>query len=448
MKIRSIITAPNPILSQVTEKVTSFDNELESQIAELVATLRADENGVGLSANQVGFEKRVCVIEYNDPKNKNTIPLQIIVNPEIVKMSSQEEAFEEGCLSIPQMFLPVERPVSIKLRAQNQTGKKIKIAAKGILARVLQHEIDHLNGVIFTQRFKEKYFSDFPEVKKLKIIFVGTGDFADLILKGLLLLELNIPLIITEKIQSSGRNKIIAPPVAKIAHDFEKNLIETDDIKKLTEGIKKISPDILIVADFGQKIPDEILKTARLAINLHPSLLPKYRGPSPIQTAILNGEKGTGVSIIKMSAKIDQGPIIAQEKIEISDSDTTPSLKSKLSNLALNMLLKLLPKLATGQIEFNAQDEKEATYTKKFGKADGQIDWQKSPEEIDRQIRALYPWPGSFTMVDNKRLIIHHAHLENGKLVLDIVQSEGKKPMSLKDFLRGLHSQPPAWLKK
>jgi len=464
---------PHKILHEVAQPVTSFDDELNKKIKRMIEVLRADENGIGLSANQLGFNNRLCVVEFNDPEKKeNSIPLQTFVNPLIAEIAPEFETLEEGCLSVPKIELPVERSTKIKVKAQNQQGTKIRLTAKGLLARVLQHEIDHLNGILFTDRVKLDLYKKFPKLKKLKIVFIGTGDFAHLILEGLILLDFNLKQIITEKGKPADRTQEIKPtPVGQMAERFGKEYLEIDNLKA---SIGERQPDLIICADFGKIIPEDILKIPKIAaINIHPSFLPKYRGPSPIQTAILKGEKETGVSIIKMTKEIDKGPILAQENLEIFDFDNYLSLKYRLVNLALKILLDLLPKLPQGKIQSNEQDESQATYTRKFTKSDGEIDWQKSSAEINRQIRALYPWPGTYTrlpapkparlpssarrpgrsdggqaFIDNKRLIIHHAHLEDDKLVLDIVQPEGKKPMKFADFLRGFHGQKPGWFKK
>ncbi|MCJ7804700.1 methionyl-tRNA formyltransferase, partial [Patescibacteria group bacterium] len=207
--------------------------------------------------------------------------------------------------------------------------------------------------------------------------------------------------------------------------------------------------DLLICSDFGQKIPELILKRAKIAaINIHPSLLPKYIGPTPIQTAILNGDKTTGVSIIKMTNKIDEGPIYAQAEIDISETDDYLALRDHLATLGLKILVQTLPKIARNELELGEQDLSKKVLTRKISKEDGKINWQKSPKKIYNQIRAFSPWPGSYTYIGEKRLIIHEAHLEDNKLVLDIVQQEGKKPIKFSDFLRGFHIQKPDWFGK
>jgi methionyl-tRNA formyltransferase len=452
MSKQEIVTVPNQLLHEVTDKVTSFDNVLKNQAEVIKNILRQNsDNGIGLSANQLGGKERIFVTEFNDPEKKNIIPLTFFVNPQIVETGDETEILDEGCLSVPNIFLPTERSTKIKVRAQNLAGKFFKLTAKGLFARLIQHETDHLNGILFTDCVKVKLHQDYPDLKKLKMVFVGTGDFADLILEGLILLDFNITAVVTEKPKPSGRGKILLDsPVAKIAQAFGKKLIETENIKTdetMTNIFNNI--DLIILADFGQIIPEAILKLPKFgAIIVHQSLLPKYRGPSPIQTAILEGKKETGVSIIKMTPKIDEGPILKQEVVEIWPEDNSQSLKNRLANLGLKMLIKLIPKIQTGDIEEIPQDNSAATFTKKFTKAEGEIDWKKPIADINNQIRAFYPWPGTYTFIDNKRLIIHAAHLVEGKLAIDIVQPEGKQPMLWADFLRGFRGEKPFWMHK
>ena len=447
-KPSSIIIIPDKILSEVTQRVTSFEDEITSQIKGMRRILKSHD-GAGLAANQIGVANRVIVVELEE--EKNSIPFQAFVNPEIVESSAEAESMEEGCLSVPQIELPVKRAKKIKIRFQDSEGKKRKLAAKGLLSRILQHEIDHLNGILFTDRIRKQYLFAHPELKNLKILFFGSGHFGADILKGLILLGLKID-IITEKGKPAGRHQIVkATPVAEIAKRFGKNYLEIESFSSERTRASITKADLIICADFGKKIPENILKLAKIsAINLHPSLLPKYRGPTPIQTAILDGAKTTGATIIEMSPEIDKGTILAQVETKTSPTDNTLTLTARLSTLGLKLLFEALPLIAKKELKELAQDETKATLTHKFQKSDGEIDWKKTPKQIERQIRAFTPWPGSYTFLpDGKRLLIHQSHLVGeGKLVLDKVQVEGGKPMKWKEFLRGYRGEKPDWFRK
>ena len=225
---KSVITVPNSFLKQPTKKVKQFEDNLKKQIAEMFEVLRS-EKGMGIAANQIGYDNNVILIEFKDPKGKENIPFTVVINPEIIKTSEEKECFEEGCLSVPQIELDVERASKIKIKYQNEKGKIIKAAPKGLFARILQHEVDHLNGIIFTERVKEQFFTQYPELKKLKILFCGSGEFAAVILKGLILLGFDLT-IVTEQAKPAGREKLTYPtPVAKVAKEFGKQFIETEE---------------------------------------------------------------------------------------------------------------------------------------------------------------------------------------------------------------------------
>lgn len=448
MKKLEVITVPNNQLTKVTLPVTSFNSELEEQVKLMRESLQ-EEGGIGLAANQIGFNNQVLVAELDDEQIKEKIPFHCLINPKIISYSTETDIAHEGCLSVPLIELPVKRAKSIKIKAQDLSGKNIKLAAKGLHARVLQHEIDHLNGVVFTDKVRDKYLKEFPFLKNVKIIIIGTGDFCVPLLKGLILLDLNIPLVISEKGKPAGRNQAInKSPVAQICDCFNQKYIETTNISELSNQIKAIKPDMIILADFGQKIPKNILGIpTKGAFNLHPSLLPKYKGATPIPNTILADEKVTGVSLIEMSDKIDEGKVLAQINTEVLAIDNSESLEKRLSVLAMQLVYEVLPKLAsTGLLELKTNGK--SIYTNKLEKKDGEIDWTEPIELIERKIRAFYPWPGTYTNIDNKRLIIKKARLEENKLLIEFVQLEGKKQMSWKDFLRGFKGKKPDWFTK
>lgn len=216
-----------------------------------------------------------------------------------------------------------------------------------------------------------------------------------------------------------------------------------EDKKQLDDlNLKETKADVGILAAFGAILQTELLSWPEKGIlNIHPSLLPKYRGPSPIQTALVNGDKTTGVSIIKLDEQIDHGPIIGQEKTGINENDNSQSLYQKLFTKGAQMIVELLPDYVQGKFKPQPQNHQEATYTQKLTKDSGQIDWQKDNQYNERLINAMYPWPGAWTDIkiknETKRLKILKSHLEGKNLIIDQVQLEGKKPVSFKQFKEG-----------
>jgi methionyl-tRNA formyltransferase len=278
--------------------------------------------------------------------------------------------------------------------------------------------------------------------QELKIIFMGTPEFGALILKAMVENGYRPVLVVTVPDKPVGRKKILTPPPVKI--EAEKQGIEIRQpkkIKEILEEMKDIQPDLIITAAYSKILPKDVLDLPKSCINIHPSLLPKYRGPSPVQHAILNGDKKTGVTIMLMDEQIDHGAILAQKEMNIDPKETGAGLHTKLALLGSNLLLEVIPAWLAGEIKAIPQNHSLATFTKILKRDDGLIDWDKSPEEIERKIRAFTPWPGAYTFFDKNgvktRLKILESFLENGKLVLVLVQPEGKKQMAFSDFLRG-----------
>ncbi len=247
------------------------------------------------------------------------------------------------------------------------------------------------------------------EKSKLKIIFIGTPEFGAIILEGLIKNNLKPVLVITAPDKPVGRKQILTPPPVKtIAQKYNILIEQPKKIKNLKLKIKNLKPDLGIVAAYGHIIPQEILTIPKYGfLNVHPSLLPKYRGSSPIQFTILNGEKKSGVTIILMDEKIDHGKIISNFQFQISNKKITyPELLKELAKLGVKLLLETIPKWARGEIKPKPQNEAKAIYTKILTKEDGKIDWQKSTEELERKIRAFCPWPGSYTIWQDKGKLI------------------------------------------
>ncbi len=273
----------------------------------------------------------------------------------------------------------------------------------------------------------------------MKIVFLGTSQFGAIILDKLIKANYKPILAVTASDKPVGRKQTLTPPPVKaIAQQYEIPVIQPEKIQDTKYKIQNTKPDLIAVASYGQVLPKEILEIPKHGcLNVHPSLLPKYRGATPVQFAILKGDKKTGISIILMDEQIDHGPIIAQRKTTIGQNETAKELHDRLASLGAELLIDTIPDWINGKIQLQNQDEEKATYTKILTKEDGKINWNKTPEEIEKQIRALNPWPGTYTIYKSRRLKILEARIEKNKLVIEKVQLEGKKPMNLQDFLRG-----------
>lgn len=321
----------------------------------------------------------------------------------------------------------------------------------------------------------------------LKTIFCGTPDFAVPFLQSLISdKDFAVVGVITQPDKPTGRKQVLAPPpVKELAEKNNLKIWQPTTLKNnrdLVESLKNFQPDLMVVVAYGLIIPKEILDIPKYgALNVHPSLLPKCRGASPVQSAILNGDQEAGVTIMLMDEKMDHGPILTQEKIELTGEETNESLHNKLADIGKKLLINTiknsipiknshLTKGGRGGVaewHFKLQNDADATYCKIIIKEEARIDWSKSAMEIERQIRAFYPWPVAWTILDGKRLKIfplvkilplprgdaRRAEGLPGKIffnqnqlavlcgqnaiIISKLQLEGKKEMTAQEFLRG-----------
>ena len=301
-----------------------------------------------------------------------------------------------------------------------------------------------------------------------KIVFMGTPEFALPTLKSLFDSQYNIVAVYTQPDRPGKRGqKLTWSPVKELAVSQGLFVVQPETLKQPVEieRLNLFNPDLVVVAAYGQILPDAVLNLPRYGcINIHPSLLPRHRGPSPISTAILEGDEVTGVTIMLLDAGLDTGPILKQRELPISSQDTAGSLSDKLAQLGAELLLETLPLWFEGKIKLQPQDERRATYTRRITKEDGEIDWRLPALEIWRRVRAFYPSPSCYTSWAGKRLKINEAVLitetaagEAGRVMalssasptpvgvisgagllgLCQVQLEGKRPLSAAEFIRG-----------
>ncbi|MEO8065690.1 MAG: methionyl-tRNA formyltransferase [Candidatus Doudnabacteria bacterium] len=305
-----------------------------------------------------------------------------------------------------------------------------------------------------------------------KIIFIGTTEFGIPTLEKLSAKggsasggkpPYELVLIITQPDKPVGRKQIITASPIKIW--AQKNSVPVIQPEKILDSISQIldsGPDLILVAAYGQIIPKAILDIPKFgSVNIHGSLLPKYRGASPIQAAILNGDNETGITLIKMDEKMDHGPIVAKQVVRLAGLETYPELYKKLADISADLIVETLPRLFEGKLKAAEQVHPHATYTKLLNREDARIDWSQSAKLIGQKIRALNPEPGTWTTLDGKTVkiieakILSEAKIElpgkiyirsgelavkclDGSVIIEKLQPEGKNMMSGKDFLNGL----------
>ncbi len=303
----------------------------------------------------------------------------------------------------------------------------------------------------------------------MRVIFMGTPEFAVPTLRQLILNDYQVVAVYTQPDKLAGRGRQpVSSPVKKAAKDLNLPVVQPVSLKKaeVVAELAGFQPDIIVVAAFGQILPEAVLNIPRFgAVNIHPSLLPRHRGASPIASAILAGDEFTGVSIMLMDKGLDTGPVLSRAQIPISNGDDTGSLTLKLSLMAAHLLQDVLSSWLRGKLAPQPQDEASATYFSTITKEMGEIDWHLSAVDIWRRVRAFYPWPGGYTRWRGKILKIIEAvplpqvktarvgqvvatsgagsrtgfgiSTGDGVLAVLAVQLEGRQVMSAAEFLRG-----------
>lgn len=309
----------------------------------------------------------------------------------------------------------------------------------------------------------------------MNIVFFGTSDFAVPILRTLIGSKHKVLAVVTQPDREKGRNLKVSPPSTKVLAQANNipfyQPIDASGIDS-RDYLKRLGADLFVVVAFGQILKKEILEIPKIySINIHSSLLPKYRGAAPTNWAVINGEKESGITIIKMNEKMDEGDIILKKKILIDAEDTNITLSEKLSDIGAKALMEAAELIRSGKAKLTPQENSRATYAPKLKKEDGLIDWNESAEKIHNKVRGLLPWPSAYTYFNGKMLKVLKTQIigdaggraRNGEVVeilkhkgivvkagkdsllIQNVQIEGKRPFDSDAFICG-HKIPPLYL--
>ena len=303
-------------------------------------------------------------------------------------------------------------------------------------------------------------------VDALRIVYFGTPQFAVPTLRQLLASRHPVVGVVTQPDRPRGRGqKVTDPPVKTLALEHDLPVFQPTKLRapETLETIRAWQPDLGVVAAYGRLIPDDLLALPRLGmINVHASLLPKYRGAAPVHRAVIDGEPETGVTIMRVVKELDAGNMLATVKRPIGPDDTSDVVERDLAELGAALLVEVVDRLAEGPVEGERQDFMIASYAPKITKDEGLIDWALPAAFIHYRVRGLYPWPHAYTFLDGTRLIVLKTRVEddetdappgtivavsrdalhvatgpNWRLAIEQVQPEGKRPMTTRDFLAG-----------
>jgi methionyl-tRNA formyltransferase len=307
----------------------------------------------------------------------------------------------------------------------------------------------------------------------MNIVFFGTSGFAVPALERLLASSHRVMAVVTQPDRPAGRGQELhQSPVKEIALTKDLHLFQPENCNEyeFLRELRALSPDVIVVVAYGQKLGNDILGMPRFyVLNIHPSLLPKYRGPEPVARALLNGDAFAGVCIVKVVEKMDAGPILGIARVPVPAETTTPEMEDQLSQVGADLLVDVITQIGDRkQIEI-PQDEREATYAKKFEKNDGRIDWRKPAAKIQNFVRALIPYPCAFTFLAGKqRVVIHKVKgtrypqkpdhrpgsivsvdkesfkvaCADGDLTILELQPENKRRMTAAEFINGYQPKP------
>ncbi len=425
--------------------------ELSKMLRDMEETLDGEPDGVALAAPQVGLPWRIFIVRYDRmiPPNEEgeQVPeLGVFINPSIVKSSRRRVEVDEGCLSVRGVYGKTDRHERATVVAYDESGKKFERGGGGILAQAYQHEIDHLDGILFIDHAQDlRAMGPVGDMEHEPFVYFGTPYVAADTLEILYFRGLTPALIVTSADAPSGRGmKMTSSPVKEwaLTHKVPVLAVETLDAEA-QRAIQGYGASYGIAVAFGKILPEKLIESfPKGVLNIHYSLLPKYRGASPVEGALLAGESVTGVTIQKMVYELDAGDIVAAKETRILPTETTVELRARLIEEGANLLADILPTFEAGEIKEVPQDHSQATHSGKIAKEDGLLDLNADAQENWNKYRAYAESPGTYFFAERAgkklRVKIKSARFENGVFVPERIVPEGKKETNYEEFKKTL----------
>jgi methionyl-tRNA formyltransferase len=417
--------------------------ELNHLIHEMSVALDAFPEGVALAAPQLGVSYRLFIVRKDrtlPPPEDGSEPVgevEVYVNPEIVKTSRKKAKVDEGCLSVQGVYGTTKRHERVTIKARRPDGSHLSRGAGGLMAQIFEHEIDHLNGILFIDH--AEHLNHFPPGPVRPFAYFGTPGVARDTLALLIERGFTPAVVITAPDAPKGRGLTLTPSDTKtfaLAENIPVLTPESLDAKAI-DAIRAYECDYAICVAYGKIFPTTLIEAFPMGVlNVHYSLLPKYRGATPLETSLLLGDIETGMTVQKMVSELDAGDILTQEKVEIADEETARELRPRLITLGANVLADTLPSFISGKILPIPQDASKATHTHKVKKEDGLLSLDASPEENWRKYRAYNDSIGTYFFEKGKRIKIVDASFQKGEFTIKRVVPEGKREMAYADFAR------------
>lgn len=451
--MKEIVQDDAPVLREIAKSVPDelFGTpELSQLISDMKETLDAQIEGVALAAPQIGVSYRLFIVRKDRArptlkkvaKSTSSLPppmpeIEVYINPEIVRTSRKRAKMDEGCLSVRGMYGVINRHERVTICARRSDGSKIERGAGGLMAQIFEHEIDHLNGILFIDH--AEHLSRVSHTLGHRFVYFGTPSVASDTL-ALLIDRGFVPnLVVTSPDAPSGRGLELTPCETKtlaLSHGIPVMTPEKLDDEAIG-AILAHDCEYAIVVAYGKIFPEALITAfPKGVINVHYSLLPKYRGATPLESALLASDSTTGVSIQKMIKELDAGDIIVQKTIEIGHLETARELRPRLILVGAALLADTLPEYVRGNITPIPQDSSRASRARKLKKEDGLLSLD-APAEINwNKYRAYADTIGTYFFDAGKRVKITKASLANGTFLIERVVPEGKREVAYADFAK------------
>lgn len=416
-------------------------------LKDMEEALDAEADGVALAAPQIALPYRIFIVRHDrmeaPPEDGSTRPAEVgvFINPVLQKTSKKKVELDEGCLSVRGYYGKTNRFERATVVAYDANGARFTRGAGGILAQAFQHEIDHLNGILFIDHAHsiEKY----ERREHAPFVFFGTPTVASRTLEILKRRGYMPALIVTSPDAPKGRGLALSPtPVKEWGERHDVPVLSPEKLTSdISQTIAETGALYGIAVAYGKILPEKLIQVfPKGVINIHYSLLPKYRGASPVETALLHGETVTGVTIQQMVKELDAGDVLAQKTLSIEPEETTRELRGRMVRLGGFMLADMLPLFEGGALSPIPQNEKEATYAGKIEKKDGELVFPGNDVENWNKYRAYAESPGTYFFAERNgkkiRVKVKTARFENGRFVPERIVPEGKKEMNYEDFFR------------
>lgn len=449
--MKEIMQDEAPILREIARPVPEelFGSpELTRLVRDMAEALDKFPEGVALAAPQVGISYRLFIVRkdrtlpLNAPRSgaSGELPakrevlapqIEIYVNPEIVKTSRKRAEADEGCLSVHGVYGTTRRHERVTIKARNPDGSHFQRGAGGLLAQIFEHETDHLNGILFTDHAER--LIRIPEGSLHPFVFFGTPAVARDTLATLIERGFVPSLVVTSPDAPRGRGLAVTPSETKtLALEYDIPVITPEKLDAETvAAIAGLGCEYAVCVAYGKIFPEALISAfPKGVLNVHYSLLPKYRGATPLETALLSGDTVTGVTIQKMAKELDAGDILAQEATDIGDKETARELRLRLISIGADLLARTIPEYSEDKIVPVRQDASRATHAYRVKKEDGLLLLDAPAKENWNKYRAYADTIGTYFFERGKRMKVAKASFKGGEFVIERVIPEGKREMN------------------